>query len=230
MEKNLLKYPALAVTALLLLTFMAAGSAKADGGFNDPNQMTVPIKFEADIPLADLEGLLIYVQGSGVELPSCLVEELAKVYMEGGSAHIAVDGTVWVNLKCSERYGMKDFILQGMWSGDILIQVGDLSVQMHIKCFTLAVHWWGNSCDPAKLNLNINFLSCGTVTVNAPCGSDVFDYRLDGKIAIKNGRVMTWNMSPAWLSAMLPKPTAPSFEFLEAFFPMPSSTVAWPGY
>jgi len=229
MQKNLLKYPALAVAALLMLTFVAAGTAKADGGFNDPNQMTMPIKFETDIPLADLEGLLLYLMESGVELPPCLVDEIVSEYMEGGSVHIAVDGTVWLSLKCTERCGVKDFILQGMWSGDILIQVGDLAVQMHIKCFTLVVHWWGN-CDPAKLNLNLNFLSCGTVKVCGPCGNDVFDYRLDGKVAIKNGRIMTWNMCPGWLAAMLPKPTAASFEYLEALFPMPSSTVAWPGY
>jgi hypothetical protein len=229
MEKNLLKYPALAVAALLLLTFAAAGSARADGGFNDPNQVKVPIKFETDIPLAELDGLLMYVIGSGIELPSCLVQEIAKEYQEGGSAHIAVDGTVWLNLKVSEKYGMKDYILQGMWSGNILVQVGEVSVLLHLMCFTLNVHWWG-SCDPAKLNLNINFLSCGNAAISGACGTGNYNVHLDGKICVRNGKIQTWTMSPEWLATLLPKPTAASFDFLESFFPMPSSTVAWPGY
>ncbi|OPY31350.1 MAG: hypothetical protein A4E32_01803 [Methanomassiliicoccales archaeon PtaU1.Bin124] len=221
MHTKLLKYPAIAVAALLLLSFGLTANASAASTSSMKYQETVPVVWEGDIPLEDLEPLFVILQNCEIEIPECLLEELATVYLEGGSVHIAVNGMAYISLTMTERYGLKDILFQGSWTGTILIVVGEFSVLFDMNCAHLSVRTIGTtSC--TNMNVNILFCTNGHADIAGPCGDFTFNLNTEGKIRIRSSHILMWSLSPEWLATAVPQPDEASFAWLESFFPAPT--------
>jgi hypothetical protein len=227
MQKGAIKYLTLAVAALLLISFGAAGSASAATTEKKTISGSMPVVWQGDIPLSDLEFLIAYLQDSNVEIPQCLMDELISVYAENGAVHISINGVASYSLTVCQKDGMQDAVFQGCWRGTISLQVGEICVKLNIKCASLLIHTIGD-CRCDNYWIIINFVAIAKAEIKAPCGTQCFDLKFDIHIKIRNGEICVWSLYPEWLAGMFPEPDQGSLEFFMALFPA-NSKLSWEG-
>ncbi|MFA5313002.1 MAG: hypothetical protein WC375_06780 [Methanomassiliicoccales archaeon] len=196
MNMNLVKYPALAMAAVLLVSFAAAGSANA--GINEGCKYVDTIQLEGSVTLEqeDLWELGMMLYDMGIELPDDLVEEL----MELDHVTIGVEGKAHVNLKMTEGQDAMDFKIHAVWHGTILIQTDEYpDIMMDFKNAQLMLHL-SVTGDSEDIDVNANFHTNGVLVIGNEEDNIALNLDIHIRIMVQEGEITNLMfVLPEWI-------------------------------
>ncbi|MFA5313032.1 MAG: hypothetical protein WC375_06945 [Methanomassiliicoccales archaeon] len=196
MNKNLVKYPALALAAILLASFAMAGSANA--GNNESCKYVDNVQLQGSVTLEQDElwelGIMLY--DMGIELPDEVYEEL----MELEYVTITVDGRAHINMKLTEGQDAMDIKLHVVYHGTILIQTNLYpDIMMDFKNAQLMLHV-SVTGDCEDIDLNANFHTNGVLVIGDEEENIVLNLDTHIKIVVHDGEIMNLKIAlPEWI-------------------------------
>jgi hypothetical protein len=192
---KMIKYPALAIAAILLLSFGMASSASATNDGKVRYVDTVHMQGGVTIQPEDLAFLL----ESGLEIPEDILIQLASI----DEIHIEVDGLAHINLMITEKKNMVDVHLQAFYHGTICITAEGLpSITLDFKNAQLMLHV-SLACG-SDLDLNTNLHMNGEMTIGDNAESISLDLNVHIKIVIHDSELKNLRISvPEWVDLLL---------------------------
>jgi len=191
MNSKMVKYPALALAAALLISFAVAGNVAAANNEKIKYVDTVHVEGGITIHPEDLAFLL----ESGIEIPEDILMQLAEI----DEITIYVDGLAHVNLMVSEKKGVTDVNLQAFWHGTIAIQADDMpEIVLDFKNAQLSLHV-SVDCANEQIDINANFHTNADMTINGESESMILDLDIHVKLLVQDNEVKNLKIGvPEW--------------------------------
>jgi hypothetical protein len=190
-----MKYPALAIAAILLLSFGMASSASAANSEKVRFVETVHVKGGITIYQEDL----VFLADPELGIPIELLQQLSGVEY----VNIYVDGLAHVNLMISQKNDAMDVHLQAFWHGTICIMAEGLpTITLDFKNAHLLLH--ANLACDSEFDLNVNLHTNGDMTIGDRSEGITLDLDTHIKINVQNGELKNLKISiPEWVGLVL---------------------------
>ena len=217
MHTKIMRYAALAVVSLLILS-IGAGSAAASSGTQTKYQGTAQMTWQGNVPLSDLEFLMAYAEY--LDIPDNVMAEISEVYESGGAAQVFFAATVQYCIVANENNGLSDVTFQLCGHGAVFVSIGDVVFELKMRCASLSGRVYETAVDGVSgfnMNLAISGMVNGKISENGFSKSFAFNPYI--KIQVRNGDLTTWRISPAALSSVMPAPTGAEWDEMVTMFP-----------
>jgi hypothetical protein len=192
---KMMKYPAMAIAAILLLSFGMAGSVSAGSGEKVRFVETVQVQGGITIYQEDL----MFLADPELGIPIELLQQFSDVEY----VNIYVDGLAHVNLMITEKNDAMDVHLHAFWHGTICIMAEGLpAVTLDLKNAHLLLH--ANLACDSEFDLNVNWHTNGDMTIGDSSEKIKLDLDTHIKINVQNGELKNLKISlPEWLGLVL---------------------------
>ncbi|OPY31351.1 MAG: hypothetical protein A4E32_01804 [Methanomassiliicoccales archaeon PtaU1.Bin124] len=196
MQTKLVKYSAMALAALLLISFGVAGSANAVS--QEKVKYVDTFRVQGEVTLGPEEFLALYEAGM---IPECIAQQIVDSGIT--SVNIYFDGLAHVNLKITQKGEMTDIDLQAFWHGHICIEAmqGDdvmFCATLDFKNAQLSMHLKATTAEDMDINANFH-----TNAVAIICGYEeevTLDLDFHIKVLVQDGELKNLKLSvPEWV-------------------------------
>jgi len=198
--KRPIQYSALALAALLLVSFAIAGSADAAKPEKCKYVDTVDLEYQITLTHDQMVDMYLGLYDYGIVVPEVIVNEL----MDRESVTITLDGMAHVNVMLSVSGDTMDLNLQGTWRGTILIQTpGYADILLSFKNAQLMGHVNVPST-MEDIDMNVNLHANGKGIINGATENVVFDLDFHVRLLIQNGMVKNMYFDlPEWTDLLV---------------------------